>query len=402
MEYLRFILRNWRLLGFGFAMSLGSSFGQTFFISLSSADIRAEFGLSHGQFGTAFTIATLASGISLIWAGRLIDRVDLRLFTFVVVVTLVGAMVAFSFVGSLVALVVTLFLLRFCGQGLMVHTSSTTMARYFDRDRGKALSIGMLGQPLGEAVLPLAAVAFIAAVGWRDAWLLTAVSMAAVCVVLLPWLLRGHDIRHREFLARTVGAGLSGAAVAKARRQWTRAEVMRDPRFYYMSTVVLAFPFIGTGLFFHQVYIADTKGWSLELLASAFIGFAVMRVVTSLVFGPAIDRYGAARLVTLVAVMISDSAAIPFIYLGALGISIGMLIPLLGALWTELYGALHIGAIKALSTGIVVLGSATSPAIFGVLLDHGISIERIAAGCLAYVILSGVLVAACFRHGAVE
>ena len=99
---------------------------------------------------------------------------------------------------------------------------------------------------------------------------------------------------------------------------------------------------------------------------------------------------------------ISDSAAIPFIYLGALGISIGMLIPLLGALWTELYGALHIGAIKALSTGIVVLGSATSPAIFGVLLDHGISIERIAAGCLAYVILSGVLVAACFRHGAVE
>lgn len=170
MDYLRFIGRNWRLLGFGFVMSLGSSFGQTFFISLSSADIRAEFDLSHGEFGAVFTIATLSSGVCLVWAGRLIDRLDLRLFAYAVVVVMCAAMAALSVVESVVSLTVMLFLLRLCGQGLMVHTASTTMARYFDRDRGKALSVGLLGQPVGEAVLPLAAVGFIAAVGWRDAW----------------------------------------------------------------------------------------------------------------------------------------------------------------------------------------------------------------------------------------
>jgi MFS family permease len=406
MQYLRFIVGNWRLLGFGFALSFGSSFGQTFYISLSSAEIRAEFELSHGAFGLAFTIATLASGLVLIWAGRQIDRLDLRLFTALVVGALVAAMAAFSVVGSVAALTLVLFLLRFCGQGLMVHTASTTMARYFDRDRGKALGVGLLGQPLGEAVLPLVGVGFIAAVGWRDAWGLSAVAMAVACLLLLPWLLRGHGARHREFLVRTAAAGASAGAAAPV-RQWTRGEVLRDPRFYVMTPVVLAFPFIGTGFFFHQVYIAETRGWPIELLASAFVGFAAMRVAASLTFGPAIDRFGATRLViwpllplgiALVAVIASDSPVVPFVYLAAMGVSIGMLIPLLGALWAELYGALHIDAIKALSTAIVALGSATSPAIFGVLIDRGVSIGAIAALCLAYVLAVGAAAAWKFRR----
>ena len=183
--------------------------------------------------------------------------------------------------------------------------------------------------------------------------------------------------------------------------------MLRDPRFHIMATVVLAFPFIGTGLFFHQVHIAETRGWPLELLAIAFTGFAVMRVAASLAFGPAIDRFGAIRLVTLpmvplaialIAIIASDSVVVPFIYLGALGLSIGMLMPLLGAVWTEMYGALHIGAIKAMSTAIIVLGSATSPAIFGMLIDRGVSIGAIAQLCLAYVVLAGTAVAWKFGH----
>lgn len=407
MDYIRFILRNWRLLGFGFVLSFGSSFGQTFFISLSSAEIRDSFGLTHGAFGLAFTVATLTSGVCLVWAGRLIDRLDLRLFSALVIGGLIAGMVALSFAGSLAALVVALFLLRFCGQGLMIHTTSTTMARYFDRDRGKALSIGLLGQPLGEAVLPIVAVGFIVAVGWRDAWALSAAGMITVSLLLVPWLLRGHGTRHREFLSRTLGDSGSTVSSGSETRQWSRGDVLRDPRFYLLAPVVLAFPFIGTGLFFHQVHIAETRGWPLELLASAFVIFAFARVMASLLFGPAIDRFGATRLVTLplvpliaalLAIMVSDSPLVPFIYLGSLGLSIGMLIPLLGAVWSELYGVLHIGAIKAMSTGIIVLGSATSPAIFGSLIDKGVTIGQISAFCLVYVVAAGLLVALRFRQ----
>ena len=69
---------NLRLLAFGFFAAFFSSFGQTFFIALSSADIRSTFRLSHGDFGLIYASATLSSAGLLIWAGRKIDEVDLR------------------------------------------------------------------------------------------------------------------------------------------------------------------------------------------------------------------------------------------------------------------------------------------------------------------------------------
>ena len=68
-----FMRVEWRFLLFGMAMAFCSSFGQTFFISLFSAEIRGELGLSHGAFGTYYAIGTTASAISLLWLGKLAD-----------------------------------------------------------------------------------------------------------------------------------------------------------------------------------------------------------------------------------------------------------------------------------------------------------------------------------------
>ena len=47
-----FLRANANLIGFGFALCFVSSVGQTYFISLFGGEIRGEFGLSHGEFGT--------------------------------------------------------------------------------------------------------------------------------------------------------------------------------------------------------------------------------------------------------------------------------------------------------------------------------------------------------------
>ncbi len=52
--YISFVITNWRFLMFGLILTFGSSFGQTYFISLFSADIRQSFDLSHGDFGTLY------------------------------------------------------------------------------------------------------------------------------------------------------------------------------------------------------------------------------------------------------------------------------------------------------------------------------------------------------------
>ena len=294
MTYFQFIRRNPRFLAFGFLLALASSFGQTYFISLFGADIRAAFDLSHGGFGTIYSVATLTSGLLLIWLGRLLDQIDLRLYSVLVCIGMIAAVLTMAAAPSVGVLLVAMLGLRLSGQGLLSHAATTSMARYFEAGRGKALSLASLGFPAGEAVLPLAAVALVAAVGWRQTWGAIGIALAIVLVPLVLWLLRGHGDRHRQMLA--AAAPMAALATDLAKRQWTRAQVIRDPRFFMTAAALLAPSFIVTGLLFHQVHVAASKGWSLAWLASSFIAYAAAVVPASLWAGHLIDRIGARRL----------------------------------------------------------------------------------------------------------
>jgi len=281
MRYVTFARSNWRFLSFGVLLAFFSSFGQTYFIGLFGAEIRAEFALSHGTFGLAYSAATLASGLCLIWLGRLIDDIDLRLFCLLVCGALVAACFFMALVPGIITLGIAFFLLRLTGQGLLSHAYVISMARYFDEDRGKAVSVAGLGHPIGEAVFPIVIVALIGAMGWRDTWLFFGLLGLVVLLPLVLFLLRGHGARHTAHLAKT-----SEDSGVGARRHWTRAEVLRDPRFWVIQTGVLAPPFLFTGFFFHQVHLAAHKGWTLEWLATSFTGYAFASVLTALLAGP--------------------------------------------------------------------------------------------------------------------
>ena len=119
MGYFQFVARHRRFLAFGFLLAFFSSFGQTYFVALFSADIRATFSLSHGGFGFVYSASTLAAGLCLIWLGRRLDNVDLWLYSVVISAALIGACFLFAVVPSVALLYVALFGLRLVGQGLM-------------------------------------------------------------------------------------------------------------------------------------------------------------------------------------------------------------------------------------------------------------------------------------------
>ena len=228
-NYIRFAVDNRRFLSFGFLVALSSSFGQTFFIGVFGPGLREEFGLTHSDWGLVYMVGTLASALVLPWSGRLIDRIDLRLFTAAAFIGMAAACFVTATAGHVSVLVLAIFLLRQFGQGLMTHTSVTTMVRYFDADRGKAISLGSIGFSTGQAMLPFIAVLAIAAVGWRPTYAATGMILL-VAVPLAQWLLKGHGERHKRHLD-VVAAPALGHAVG---RQWTRAEVLCDPRFYVL------------------------------------------------------------------------------------------------------------------------------------------------------------------------
>ncbi|MHA1566960.1 MAG: MFS transporter, partial [Alphaproteobacteria bacterium] len=405
MGYWTFLRDNWRLIGFGFTLTFFSAFGQTYFVSLFGAEIRKEFGLTHGQFGAAYSIATLASAISLIWFGRLIDRVDLRAFAVAICAGMMVATIAVTVTPGLTILIVAFFGLRLTGQGLMIHTAHTSMARYFAANRGKAIALAHSGQPLAEAILPSVAVALMALIGWRATWALACFSVLVIALPLIFWLLRGHATRHKIHLAKTSGVRVDHPAHS---RHWTRGEVLRDPRFYAILVVLAVFPFMGTALFFHQVHIAESKGWSLPWLAATFTLFAAATVPSALATGAIVDRLGAIRVfpfilfpfvAALIPLIFFDGPWVAVPYMGFLGVAVGFHTPIANALLVELYGTTHLGAIRAMMTSALVFTSAPSPALVGWAIDIGASVEMIAGSFVAYMAAAIAISFIVARHG---
>ncbi len=396
MGYLRFLFENRRFLSFGILIAFFSAFGQTFFIAVFGPEIRAEFGLSHGGFGGYYAIGTLTSGFCLIWAGKLIDRFDLRWVTAGVCTALILACANMAVVPAAWALAPAIFALRLSGQGLMSHTAMTSMGRYFEAERGRAVSVAILGFPAGVAIFPGLAVWLISIFDWRTAWAAVAIALAVFLIPLALWLLKGHGARHRFFLTRTETVQ-SDTPTASIRRQWTRAEVLRDPRFYLLCIAITAPSFISTGIFFHQAHLATAKGWSLAWMASAFVAYTVGAIGANLAFGPLIDRFGARKLLPYylyplalaclsIAISAHPMAAMALMFF--MGLTSGGGQTLIGAAWPEFYGVMHLGSIRAMVMSMSVWASALSPLVVGWLIDRGMAMETMAIGFLVYLAVS--------------
>ena len=392
---LPFLKTHARWLGAGLLLTFASSFGQTYFIALSGGQLRAAFGLSHGDFGSLYTVATLASAATLVWLGPLADRMSLRRLCVLTLCGLAAACLAMAGVASPLMLVAVLYGLRLFGQGMLSHLAMTAMARWFSDYRGRALSIAALGFPFGEAVLPSIAVALMAALGWRQTWLAAVGLLLLVAAPLTLRLLRHEPAPRPEAPARPSSGG-----PRIDRRQWTRGEVVRDPLFYALLPGILAPSFISTAVFFHQVYLAETKGWTLTWFAACYPIYALATVALSLVTGWAVDRWRTARLLPfyllpltggLLVLAWTDAPAGTVAFMLLAGSTSGAASIMLGALWAELYGTRHLGAIRALAVAGMVFSSALGPGVMGWLIDWGVRLEDQFVVMAAYTVVGASL-----------
>jgi len=363
-------------LGAGYLLALSSSFGQTFFIALSGGEIRALLDLSPGDFGGLYGIATGLSALTMIWVGQLADRRLLAPLAMAVLGMLAVACLLMATAETVLQLLLALYLLRLFGQGMSGHVSVTAMARWFEVRRGRALSIAALGYPTGEALLPSLTVLAAALAGWRGVWFLAAGLLLLVSLPLVRWLLRHEP-------GRTPPAA-APSPTASDRPSWTRRQVLRDPLLYLLLPGILIPSFTMTGIFFHQTLLVEAKGWSLAWFAACFPVYAATVVIVSLVTGWTLDRYGSRVLLSLYLLPLTLAFALlsagdwpglaPAFMLLA-GATVGQSFVLLGALWAELYGTAHIGAIRALVHAAMVLSTAAAPGLMGWLFDLGVGLD---------------------------
>lgn len=391
-RYLSFIRHQWPLLAFGFLTVFWGNLGQSFFLSWYGAEIQQSLSLSASEYGFIYALATLGSGVVIMLLGGMIDGWPLARFTTAVALALMLAALSMVFVNTTTALIAGFFLLRLAGQGLMPHTAQTTMVRYFEAGRGKAISLAASGVPVGEMLLPAVAVALIAALGWQHSWLVLALSIPVLYLPLAHWLLRRSDPQ------LTTGVTHTGTAASAA---GGRRHLLGDWRFWCILPAVLAGPFMVTGIFIQQGFILAQKGWSPAWLASCFIAYGVIHWSSSMVTGGLVDRFRARRLLPFITLPLClallclawlDSRLSALLFMALLGCSMGFSNPVVGALWAEVYGTNRIGAIRSLMTALMMFSTAAAPWLFGLLIDLGLNDLWLFNGAAALVLFAGLLV----------
>ena len=160
---------------------------------------------------------------------------------------------------------------------------------------------------------------------------------------------------------------------------------------------MLAMPWIATGVFVYQSFVTSSKGWGEFTIAQSFMSYSIFTVSTLLLAGPLIDKFSSRKLliymnipllISTIVIVLFDSSVTAFVFLGLIGISNGFANVLGSATWAEIYGVKHIGSIKALTTALMVFSTAFGTALFGVLIDIGFSIEKIAVVSAIYIFSS--------------
>lgn len=393
MPFIRFLKDNGRWLAAGALLTLVSSFGQTFFISVFAGQIRAEFGLSNGAWGGIYSVGTTLSAVVMVWAGGLTDVLRVRHLGALVMAGLALASLSMAFVNAVWALPFVIFALRLTGQGMISHIATVAMARWFVAARGKALAISSLGFALGEALLPVITVMLMGVVYWRVLWVFAAL-VALLMIPVLTRLLRSERTP-ASVADESPSSGMGG-------RHWARRDTLGHWLFWAMAPAMLAPSAFVTALFFQQVHLAEVKGWSHAALVALIPVYTATSVGAAMVFGWLIDRFGSARLMPFyqwplaagfVLFSLSETLLGAGIAMAVMALTQGGQSTLSSAFWAEFYGTRHLGGIKAMAAGIMVLGSAAGPAITGVMIDAGVNFDAQMIWIAGYILAASALVA---------
>ena len=372
-------------------MTFCSSFGQTFFLGIFNPFIREDLNLSHSEFGGIYSAATLVSSLTIIWLGKKIDDFKLRNFAIFVCISLFFAAVFMSQLSSLVHLLLAIFFLRLFGQGLMSHTSSTAMARYFDKNRGKALGVAWLGLSFGEGILPGLVIFLLNYLVWKKIWITIAVFLIVFVLPLIVFLLKNFKDNSIE---------QEQSKKSKNIKNWTRQEVLKDLRFYFLLPAVLCPAFLITGIFINQIYLFENLNWGINFIAPSFTAYAIFSVISLQLSGFLIDKFSALKILPFYLIpmilgllfsLLFKFALSPVIFFILMAITNGTSNVLLTSTWSEMYGTKHLGAIRSITVSLMVFSTSLSPFIFGYLIDFGFDAKDITLFMVIYVLFSNGL-----------
>lgn len=383
-EFIYFIKENFRKLSFGWTLTFLSSFGQTFLISLYVTEISSEFDITEGTFGAIYAICTVLASFIMLTVGHTVDHVSVKKVTAFTVACLALCSILMGISYHIALVFISLVGLRLAGQGMLSHINMTILSKFYDKNRGKALSFSTLGFSSGEMLLPLLLTFVIAWFDWR--W-----AMIGSGILLVFYLLRLYFTDLDHFNKQLNIGRPSSLSLIK-----DFGSIINDRRFLILMPTSFVISFTVTAVVFYQYVFVEQKGWSPQLYAAFFTGYAITRLIFSLAGGIWVDKFTAKKMfrfyliplsMGLLAFALIDNIFGALIFLLMMGVTVGMSGIIKSSILAEVYGIEKLGAIRSLYTMFMVVSTALGPLIIGFMIDSGWSIESIMLSMFTFLVV---------------
>lgn len=374
-------------------------------LSIWFKPIQDDTGWSSAELSAAFTAGSFAGSILTYVAGRIMDRSGARAVTAVS-----GMLVASAMLGLAVMQAPWQMWIFFgAGRGIVLAGvqlgTTVSIANWFVRKRGRATSLAGFGLRFGQALVPLAVVPLILAVGWRGAYLAAAVGvLVLVCIPAVLFIRRRPEdygllpdgAKPGEHSAAST-RGLAAQQAAVDAQTWTVAEARRTRAFWLILFAVSIVFFAQTATNLHAV--PHFRELGVPFVSSAFIvfSFAMTSALTTFLWGWVLDRLHVRFVLMLVAgVYLGSMAVIVNATSMAGAIAFGLTFGLAQGGWTvaqrvvvpNYFGRRSVGAIRGYMGLFTAFINPVGPIAAGIIRDATGSYE------LAFIIFGGFFIAA--------
>jgi MFS family permease len=235
---------------YGWWVVLASAFGLFWGIPISIYSfsvffrpLMQEFHVGRAAVSLAFTLKLFAGALSATPAGWLIDRYGPRLVILIGTAIFGSILLANRFFSGSIAWFYCFYVLL----GLSIHGVSpipygSLVSHWFDRRRGLALGLTMLGIGVGAVIMPSVAQTLIARFGWK-----TAYSILGGAVLLICWPILVYSLKEKpeDFGLLSGGASAKISGIEDVRLGLTAHETWCSRDFWLMA---LAFTLVSASV----------------------------------------------------------------------------------------------------------------------------------------------------------
>jgi MFS transporter, OFA family, oxalate/formate antiporter len=298
--------RWWRVVG---GLSMNLALGALYAWSTYVAPLEEEFGWTRDQTSQTFSIAVIVFALSFVVAGRLQDRLGPFPVSITGAILITVSFIMSSFTESLAWLYIWFGVVGGLGNGFGYATPIPVMAKWFPDKRGLAVGLAVAGYGGGSAIFgPLANEWLLPEYGFRTTFVIFGI-VFAVMTTVGAFLLRNPPVGYKP-------AGWQPAPAARAAattHEFSPAETLRTPAFYFMWVAYACGTFAGLMVISQLVPFAKDVGLSAVAGTSLLVVGAAGNAGGRILSGWLSDAVG--RLNTLRLMIAISAVGMPILYL---------------------------------------------------------------------------------------